>query len=102
MEKDWSEFDLGKPDLDFGDKHVGWWYHNGEDKRIGIFLGYICPNGIKRLGTIPFKGLDPNYPGGGWDLISENPLTLSPSILIKVDGICEDHGFIQNGKWKKA
>ncbi len=32
----------------------------------------------------------------GWDLISEDPLTVSPSLLCKV---CGHHGFIQQGRW---
>lgn len=34
-----------------------------------------------------------------WQVISENPLTLSPSLLCRV---CGDHGFIREGKWIKA
>lgn len=34
-----------------------------------------------------------------WDLVSESPLTLSPSILCRA---CGDHGFIRNGKWERA
>jgi hypothetical protein len=34
-----------------------------------------------------------------WDVISEDPITLSPSVLCTQ---CQDHGFIQNGKWVVA
>ena len=33
-----------------------------------------------------------------WQVQSMDPLTLSPSILCS----CGDHGFIENGKWRKA
>ncbi len=34
-----------------------------------------------------------------WQVISRDPLTLSPSILCRA---CGNHGFIENGKWKSA
>lgn len=34
-----------------------------------------------------------------WDVISEDPLTLSPSILCRR---CGNHGFIREGKWVEA
>lgn len=34
-----------------------------------------------------------------WDVISLEPLTLSPSILCRA---CGDHGFIRDGKWVPA
>jgi hypothetical protein len=34
-----------------------------------------------------------------WDVQSFNPLTMSPSLLCLA---CGDHGFIENGKWRKA
>ena len=34
-----------------------------------------------------------------WDVQSWEPLTMSPSLLCN---ICGDHGFIENGKWRKA
>lgn len=36
---------------------------------------------------------------GQWTLVSENPLTLAPSLLCTV---CGDHGFIRDGKWVPA
>lgn len=35
----------------------------------------------------------------GWDVISEDPLTLSPSVLCRS---CGFHGFIRGGKWMPA
>lgn len=34
-----------------------------------------------------------------WKVESDDPLTLSPSILCRA---CGDHGFIRNGKWVRA
>ena len=36
-----------------------------------------------------------------WQVISWEPLTLSPSILCLAEG-CGDHGFIREGKWVPA
>lgn len=35
----------------------------------------------------------------GWDVLSVNPLTLSPSLLCKA---CGHHGFIRQGRWVPA
>jgi hypothetical protein len=35
----------------------------------------------------------------GWDMVSESPLTLSPSLACRV---CGHHGFIRDGKWVPA
>lgn len=53
--------------------------------------GIICP------GYIPVKNDD--WPKEGWDLLSETPLTVSPSLLCRV---CNNHGFIQGGRWIPA
>lgn len=36
------------------------------------------------------------WPKDSWTLVSEHPLTLSPSLLCRA---CGHHGFIQQGKW---
>jgi hypothetical protein len=57
--------------------------------------GSECPGG--KGSWIPVKS------GGstldGWDLVSESPLTLSPSLLCRV---CGHHGFIRDGVWVPA
>ena len=35
----------------------------------------------------------------GWNVVSHDPLTLTPSILCRV---CGHHGFITNGRWVPA
>src|SRR5690348_15915346 len=34
-----------------------------------------------------------------WNVVSDSPLTLSPSIECRV---CGDHGFVRGGKWVRA
>ncbi len=36
---------------------------------------------------------------GKWRVVSEDPLTLEPSVLCSS---CGNHGFIQDGQWKPA
>jgi hypothetical protein len=45
---------------------------------------------------VPVK---PHDPIGGWDLVSKDPLTLSPSLLCRA---CGHHGFIRDGRWHPA
>lgn len=44
-------------------------------------------------GFVNFNG---RYMDDGWDILSEEPLTLSPSLLCKA---CGCHGYIRDGKW---
>lgn len=60
--------------------------------------------------THPRPDGEPCYPDGywiptipespvHWDVVSEDPLTLSPSLACRV---CGDHGWIRDGKWVPA
>jgi hypothetical protein len=49
-------------------------------------------NGSTCEGWIPLHGDSPN----SWELVTEEPLTISPSLLCH----CGDHGFIRNGRWE--
>lgn len=52
------------------------WMHTCNDRRAA---GWIPVNSPK-----------------GWQLVSEDPVTLAPSIRCTV---CNCHGYIRNGKW---
>lgn len=47
-------------------------------------------------GWVSFKPYDPTH---GWDVLSLEPLTLSPSLLCRM---CGSHGFIRDGRWVSA
>lgn len=47
-------------------------------------------------GFVAFKSYSPDH---GWDVLSEDPLTLSPSLLCR---LCGSHGWIREGKWVAA
>ena len=48
---------------------------------------------------IPFKGRPHGCDVLGWAVESEEPLTLSPSLLCRT---CGHHGFIRGGRWVPA
>ena len=72
-------------DRDWKDLGGGFAYFMGNEA-----IGFKCPH---RQRSIPFVGEK------AWDLVSREPLTLSPSINC-LD--CGCHGFIQSGKWVSA
>lgn len=88
--------------LDLGDGHsVVLVTHNGEIS--GADLNHPPVEG-KCAGKawIPFEGRA--WARGfksleAWKVESDDPLTLSPSILCRA---CGDHGHIRNGKWERA
>jgi hypothetical protein len=61
----------------------------------GVAYWHTC-NG--RPDSEDFVSVKPEWPDG-WDLLSEDPLTLSPSLLCTA---CQHHGFIREGKWIQA
>jgi len=77
------------PDRDLNPQYEG----IPDQDRAGLIL--TCPHGE---GGVPFVG---RVPGGGqgWTVLSEEPLTLEPSILCPN---CGCHGFIREGRWISA
>lgn len=67
----------------------------------GVAYNHACPDGTECPGGkgswIPVKSDASDL--DGWDLVSEKPLTLSPSVLCRV---CSHHGFIRDGMWVPA
>jgi hypothetical protein len=59
-----------------------------------------CKEGFKRLEG-DYIPLAPPYSWDttGWTLVSEKPLTISPSLLCRT---CGHHGFIEHDKWRAA
>jgi hypothetical protein len=56
-------------------------------------------DGTPCMNWIPFAGREHGCDLTGWKVESEEPLTLSPSLLCR---ICGHHGFIRNGQWVPA
>lgn len=107
--------DHSPPDLDLGSDRVAWWTQWSPDRDLNP--QYIDLPDIPRLGLILQHGDQPTAEGGAWcigsimfdsevtrrvwpdhprwTVESWDPLTLSPSILVR--GCC--HGFIRGGLW---
>lgn len=58
----------------------------------GVAYWHDCPKG-HHGGYANLNGPDP------WTLISEDPLTISPSLLCPA---CGHHGFVRDSKWVPA
>ncbi len=74
---------------------------NRDGQRDGIIYRHPCTPPNEQGSWVAFRGRnDPNSPAGsGWAVESEDPLTLSPSLLCMT---CGHHGFIREGEWVPA
>jgi hypothetical protein len=61
----------------------------------GIAYRHTC-NG--RPDSPDFLSVKPEW-ADGWNVVSLDPLTLSPSVLCRT---CQLHGFIRDGRWVPA
>lgn len=107
--------DHREPDLDLGDGHLLWFVGWGPDRELNpqyadvpdvekyaAVIECYMPDGKLCTGAITFAGevqrcVEPNKTT--WDVVSWEPLTISPSVLCPEHG---DHGFIRNGKWVRV
>ena len=69
----------------------------GSDEPIGLIEFHRLPGGSWCEGVVHFKGAGEGHPE--WDIIQDDPLTLSPSILCRT---CGSHGYIEGGRWRSA
>lgn len=77
------------------------WYTKVEDSEgtwVGIHEWHReREGGDYESGFIQFAGRGKVQHSVAWDVISEDPLTLSPSLACRT---CGHHGFIRNGRWE--
>lgn len=69
-----------------------------EGNWIAITEWHKNPQGNLCGGWVPFN-VESEYINAStpkWEVISRDPLTLSPSLLCN----CGNHGFIRNGRWE--
>jgi hypothetical protein len=71
-----------------------------DGRRSGVIISHRHPDGSVCSGVVPF-----DVPANDWDrrrarplwtVISDDPLTLDPSIL---DQSCGLHGYVRDGRW---
>lgn len=88
--------------LDLGDDHFVQ-FVDYEGEIAGCRIEHKKKDGTPCDGFVPWKGRswDRSFNGSiaAWDVVSEEPLTLSPSVLCRA---CGDHGFVRQGKWVRA
>jgi hypothetical protein len=121
-------FDGGPPDFDFGLGHIAWksvwdpdlilnpqWDHLRG--RFPIWIGLIVAHTNPHTGrpcksviTFNIPDIGGTFGNNHWDVLSWDPLTVSPSLLCRAynepgdrqSGTCDDHGFIRDGLWVLA
>src|SRR6266403_2754391 len=86
------------PDRELNPKYVG----IPDVEKYGATIYHDDPQGRPCVGFVTFSGdvqrlIEPNRPNV-WDVISWDPLTISPSVLCS----CGDHDFIREGRWIHA
>lgn len=90
--------------IDIGHNHQIEFVGYEGDERAGLNDYHLRADGTECKGFIAIDGgtwaksFDPGQIQV-WQLVSVEPLTLSPSLLCRV---CGDHGFIREGKWVPA
>lgn len=110
-------------EIDLGDGHWASFFSVGPGRRTdgseiprvdraGVIITHRQPRSATGWcqGAAPFEGTGAERPGHGWKVASLDPLTMSPSILCRAqlpqpDGStagCDDHGFIEGGRWRRA
>lgn len=82
--------------------HLVYWPHtvspsSDGDVPAGITEMHQRADGQWCAGYVPFDRHD--QPGECWTVESDDPLTLSPSLLCRE---CQEHGWIREGKWVPA
>ena len=100
--------------IDLGDDHAIQWvswapnrdlnpqYTDLPDvERYAADVRHLNPQGQPCMGYITIESEVARRIGTGsptWDVLSWDPLTLSPSLLCS----CGDHGWIRGGRWVRA
>jgi hypothetical protein len=90
--------------VDIGDGHsITFAHYEGEVAGANVY--HHRPDGAECVGWVAFAGrawarsFPDGLAGKSWDVVKDEPMTLTPSILCRA---CGDHGFIQDGRWVKA
>lgn len=105
---DKSKWPFTDPDMQMNELgHEMYWTRvvDSEGRWIGILEWHECEAaqndsdaGVS-AGGVNFDSAPDFVKGARWQVQSEDPLTIHPSILCKTCGL---HGFIQQGRWVPA
>lgn len=103
LEREAQSMSVSAADLDLGDDHSLRFASYKDDPRAGADVHHKKPDGTDCVGWISFAGgawaRDFQTPIATWEVVSWEPLTLTPSIACRT---CGDHGHITEGKWVRA
>jgi hypothetical protein len=89
--------------IDIGSGHeISYYTRGGDVRHVGLIHSHLKEDGSLCSGgsilfDLPQNADFPNH--AKWQVISEEPLTLSPSLLCR---ICGSHGWIRDGVWVAA
>jgi hypothetical protein len=94
----WYAWVQWAPDRDLNPQHV----NIPDEPHAGVSVGHLTSDGkpcqaYASIRTPVTDRVSPDDPK--WDLVQEEPLTLSPSLCCR---LCGDHGFIKDGRWIRA
>lgn len=92
-----EEFEADYP-IDFGSGVRGNWYSQKEIQHAGLLIAHLHADGELCVGSVGVR-VPKLREAEQWRLVSEDPLTLEPSIS---SSTCELHGWIRRGKWVNA
>lgn len=103
----WNELvlDVGKQWHDLGGMHGFQFVAASDDTReqpSGIIEYHMDVINERPCGGHCSFAPHKNSNGASWDVVSLDPLTLTPSVWCKPPGGCGAHGFITDGKWNDA
>jgi hypothetical protein len=89
--------------IDIGGGHeISYYTYGDDDTSVGLIDWHKKPDGSPCPGGSILFDLPQNedFPRTArWQVLSQDPLTLSPSLLCT---ICGDHGWIREGVWVPA
>ena|GEM_PF-2535157 len=79
------------------DEYADWETERGTGRRIGLHTWHWdSQRGQWCGGWLGFTNVEGHLPRSKHELVSEDPLTISPSLLCPT---CQHHGFIREGRW---
>jgi hypothetical protein len=90
--------------LDLGSGHRFTFAVNAAGERVGGIHDHPAGSDLGKAGdgrcagSVTFRGFAERGESE-WDVVQQDPLTLSPSLLCRA---CGSHGWIRSGKWEIA
>lgn len=85
--------------IPIGPDHYVTFVTRRDGSKAGIYEWHRDPQGQWCAGYILFAQPHESHTRPSWTVESEQPLTLSPSVLCRA---CNNHGWIREGRWVPA